>query len=182
MFITEIWILQSSPVARTLANSNCFSFPWEFDLLRFYCISKKGCYQSRKNLPSKVLIGNGCQQTFCTCKRQDFTETIIITVFAGNLQVVIMHASHVCSKHLFGLPLRMNCMHRTQFDHAHLDFLSLIIWSHVFWQLSCKTSAKHNDGAKVFWSSIVVTCRGGSRGRVQGVSTPPPFLRWPAVF
>ena len=24
--------------------------------------------------------------------------------------------------------------------------------------------------------------RGGSRGRVLGVRTPPPFLRWPAVF
>ena len=44
-----------------------------------------------------------------------------------NLQVVIMHASHVCSQHLFGLPLRMNGMHRTHFDQAHLDLLSLLI-------------------------------------------------------
>ena len=43
------------------------------------------------------------------------------------LQVVITHASHVCSQHSFGLPLRMNGMHRTQFDHARLDFLSLVI-------------------------------------------------------
>ena len=35
-----------------------------------------------------------------------------------NLQVVITHASHVCNQHSFGLPLRMNGMHRTQFDHA----------------------------------------------------------------
>ena len=35
-----------------------------------------------------------------------------------NLQVVITHASHVCNQHLFGIPLRMNGMHATQFDHA----------------------------------------------------------------
>ena len=75
-----------------------------------------------------------------------------------NLQVVITHASHVCSQHSFGLalnlvprvfglsdqkarrlwvrdwlPLRMNGMHRTQFDHAPLDLLSLVISSRVFW-------------------------------------------------
>ena len=32
-----------------------------------------------------------------------------------------------------GLPLRMNGMHRTQFEHARLDLLSLEIWSRVFW-------------------------------------------------
>ena len=35
-----------------------------------------------------------------------------------NLQVVITHASHVCSQNSFELPLRMNGMHKTQFDHA----------------------------------------------------------------
>ena len=44
-----------------------------------------------------------------------------------NLQVVITHASHVCGQHSFGLPLRMNGMHRTQFDHARLDLLSLVV-------------------------------------------------------
>ena len=44
-----------------------------------------------------------------------------------NLQVVITHASHVCSQHSFGLPLRMYGMHRTHFDHARLDVLSLVI-------------------------------------------------------
>ena len=44
-----------------------------------------------------------------------------------NLQVVITHASHVCSQHLIGLPLRMNGMHRTLFDHAHFDLLPLVI-------------------------------------------------------
>ena len=60
-----------------------------------------------------------------------------ISVIAGdkrslqsNLQVVITHASHVCSQHSFGL--RVNGMHRTQFDHALLDLLSLEIWSREF--------------------------------------------------
>ena len=44
-----------------------------------------------------------------------------------NLQVVITHASHVCSPHSFALPLRMNEMHRTQFDHARFDLLLLVI-------------------------------------------------------
>ena len=37
------------------------------------------------------------------------------TIEARNpiLQVVITHASQVCSQHSFGLPLRMNGMHRT---------------------------------------------------------------------
>ena len=39
-----------------------------------------------------------------------------------NLQVVT-HASHVRSQHLFALPLSINGMHRTQFDHAYLDLL-----------------------------------------------------------
>ena len=41
-----------------------------------------------------------------------------------NVQVVITHASLVCSQLSFGLPLRMNRMHRTQFDHACFDRLS----------------------------------------------------------
>ena len=44
-----------------------------------------------------------------------------------NLQVVITHTSHVGSQHSFEIPLRMNGMHRTQFDHKGLDLLSLII-------------------------------------------------------
>ena len=43
-----------------------------------------------------------------------------------NLQVVITHASHVCSQHSFGLPRRMCGMHRMHFDHARLDLLSLV--------------------------------------------------------
>ena len=44
-----------------------------------------------------------------------------------NLQGVITNASHVCSQHLFGLPLRMNRMHRMQFDLKRLDLQSLVI-------------------------------------------------------
>ena len=36
-------------------------------------------------------------------------------------------------KDSLGLPLRMNGMHRTEFDHSHFDLLSLVIWSCVFW-------------------------------------------------
>ena len=43
-----------------------------------------------------------------------------------NLQV-IAYARHEYTQHSFGLPLRMNGMHRTQFDHARLDLLSLVI-------------------------------------------------------
>ena len=44
-----------------------------------------------------------------------------------NLQVVITYAPHACIQHSFGLPLRMYGMHRTHFDHALLDLLSLVI-------------------------------------------------------
>ena len=49
-----------------------------------------------------------------------------------NLQVIITHASHLCSQHSFGIPLRMYGMHKTHFDHACLDPLSLVFWC-VFW-------------------------------------------------
>ena len=44
-----------------------------------------------------------------------------------NLQVVITHELLVSSQHSFGLPLRMNGMHKTQFDHVRFDLLSLVI-------------------------------------------------------
>ena len=50
-----------------------------------------------------------------------------------NLQVFIRHASHVCSRHSFGLPLRMNGVHRTQFYHARFNLLPFVISSRVFW-------------------------------------------------
>ena len=36
---------------------------------------------------------------------------------------VITHESRVCSQHSFGLPLRMNGMHKLQFDRARFDVL-----------------------------------------------------------
>ena len=56
-----------------------------------------------------------------------------------NLQVVITHASHVCGWHFFGLPLRMNGMHKAQFDH-----------------LSREIYGKHSVGAKAFRPLIAV--------------------------
>ena len=44
-----------------------------------------------------------------------------------NPQVVIMYASYVCSQHSIGLLTGMNGTYRTQFDHARLDLLSLVI-------------------------------------------------------
>ena len=44
-----------------------------------------------------------------------------------NLQAVITQASHVCGQNSFGLPQRVNGIHRTQFDHLRLDPLSLVI-------------------------------------------------------
>ena len=37
------------------------------------------------------------------------------------------------SQHSFWIPLRMNGMYKTQFDHARFDPLSLVIWSRVLW-------------------------------------------------
>ena len=68
-----------------------------------------------------------------------------------NLQVVITHASHVCSQHSFGLPLRMYRMHTTHFDHAPLDLLPLI-WSRVF-----RPSVKWNLRKVKRWSKSILT-------------------------
>ena len=51
----------------------------------------------------------------------------------------IMHASHVCSQHLFGLPLR------AQFDHARFDILPLFIWSHMFWPSVTRNLCSKNE-------------------------------------
>ena len=84
-------------------------------------------------------------------------------IFAGDkgarnptLQVVIPHASHVCSQHLFGLPLKMNGMHKTQYDHARFDVLPLVLSYSCFDHLSSETCTKHNVGAKACGPPIVV--------------------------
>ena len=43
-----------------------------------------------------------------------------------NRQVVITHASHVCSQHSFGLLLRMYVMYETQFNHVRIDLVPLV--------------------------------------------------------
>ena len=66
---------------------------------------------------------------FCT-RKGPFNATNLLQATRGarnpNLQVVITHASHVCSQHSFGLALRMYGMHKTQFDHARSDLLLLV--------------------------------------------------------
>ena len=57
----------------------------------------------------------------------------------------VMHALHVCSQHSFGLLLRMNGMHRTHFNPARLDLLSLVIWSRLFWLSQLKLYGKDNE-------------------------------------
>ena len=44
-----------------------------------------------------------------------------------NLQAAITHASHVCSQRSFGLPLKKNGMHKTQFDHTRFKLLFRVI-------------------------------------------------------
>ena len=66
-----------------------------------------------------------------------------------DLQVVITHAL----QHLLGLPVRLNEMHRTQFDHMRLDILSLCNLITRVDYLSRETYAKytqHSDGVKLF--------------------------------
>ena len=50
-----------------------------------------------------------------------------------NLQVFIMHVSHICSQYSCGLPLRINGMHITHFGCTHFDLWPLVIWSCMFW-------------------------------------------------
>ena len=57
------------------------------------------------------------------------------------LQAVTTHESHVCSQYSFGLLLRMNGMHRTQFHHARLDLLSLVTRSRVLAIRICHQSS-----------------------------------------
>ena len=71
-------------------------------------------------------------------------EPAILHVISG----LLLHMCHmyVCSQHPFGLPLRMNGMRKTQFNHRCFDLLS------------CETCTEYTIGAKAFWPSIVVAC------------------------
>ena len=70
-----------------------------------------------------------------------------------NLLAVFTHASPVCCQHLFGLPLRMNGMHWTQFDHACFDLPPLVIWSRAF----CLSVTWDLRKAQL-WNKSVLTC------------------------
>ena len=94
--------------------------------------SEKEC--DRSPLLVVILLTSQCLTLTCLDIRQWARKW---KVSNPNLQVVIMHESHVCSKLLFGLPLRMYGMHRTYFDHTCLDLLSLVIWSCMFWPSFC---------------------------------------------
>ena len=74
-----------------------------------------------------------------------------------NFQVVIMHASHVCSQHLFGLPVRMCRMHRTQFDLTRLDLLLLVLWSREFDHTAFWPSVTWNFPKAQRWNKSVLT-------------------------
>ena len=71
--------------------------------------------------------GRALQVRPCNCRQQEEPAILIFRL------LLHMHRMYVASINLFGLPLKMNGMHRTQFDRLCLDFLSLIIWSRMFW-------------------------------------------------
>ena len=64
---------------------------------------------------------------FHLCQGELLTHLLGATRVARNpnLQIVILHASHICSQHYFGLPLEMNGIHIMQFDRSPVDVLSL---------------------------------------------------------
>ena len=74
-----------------------------------------------------------------------------------NVQVVITHALHACSQRSFGIPLRMNVLHRTQFNHARLDLLLLVIWPRLFWPSVTWNERKAQRWSKIVW--IFDRCR-----------------------
>ena len=123
-----------------------YCIPSGVQLLKFIMIGSQG--HVTKNKPMAVPVLVEWKSTYNIFEgRQlfeggDYLKYCSLEVTRGahnpNLQVVITHASHVCSQHLSGLPLRMNGMHRTLFNPTPLDLLSLVIWSHMFDYLSLK--------------------------------------------
>ena len=77
-----------------------------------------------------------------------------------NFPADITHELHVCSQYFFGLPQRMNGMHKTQFPHFYPSYSDQACFDH----LSRKTCAKHSVRAKAFGPLIVV------------VRTPKPLV------
>ena len=72
-----------------------------------------------------------------------------------NLQVVITHASHVCSQHepaFVWISTKNEWNVHNAIYHARLDLLSLVIWSRVFWP-----SVTWNLPKAQHWSKSVLT-------------------------
>ena len=65
--------------------------------------------------PSQMILVYGSFHLYVYMIKNKRINLLRATRGAGNpnLQVGITHASHVCSQHLFGLPLRLNRMLRT---------------------------------------------------------------------
>ena len=76
-------------------------------------------------------VATGTERAFSDSPTQFSKRFSSITsspaLLSQQLLLVITHASHVCSQNSFVLPLRMNGMHRTGFDHVRLDLPSLVI-------------------------------------------------------
>ena len=85
------------------------------------------------------------ESVFCCCGRQEEPSILISRLLLRT------HRMYVCSQLSFGLPLRMNGMHRTQFNHVRLDLLSLVSLSLVFWP-----SVKWNVRKAQRWSKSVL--------------------------
>ena len=81
---------------------------------------------------SKLVQGLSIQFK-CSKSKSKFYCGLLLSLAILISGLLFVHALHVCSRHLFGLPLRMNGMHITQFDYWCLGILSLVIWSRVVW-------------------------------------------------
>ena len=94
------------------------------------CIDREGLKRSRTLTRQVFVLFSVTNLHYNIDVNNDNSKTLLrATRGACNppyLQVVITHASHVCSQHSFGLPLRMNGMYRTQFDNARMDLLPLV--------------------------------------------------------
>ena len=78
------------------------------------------------NFFSLSLAEGDVVKLFCIahcCRRQEEPAILMSRLL---LRTLCMYVASL------GLPLRMNRVHITQFDHAHLDLLSLVIGSRIF--------------------------------------------------
>ena len=129
----------------------------------FYCY---GCYVrlfSYYTSPFRPMTSKaqfycyGCYVRLCSYYPRASVYTQLLRATRGarnpNPELVVTHASHVCSQHLFELLPSVNEMHITQFDQARFDPLSLVkIWSPVFWP-----SVTRNLRKAQRWSKNVLT-------------------------